>query len=293
MPDSVLIPAPVKATIWRAARARRTSSATGSEGARGGPGFIVLLKRVTILVVDPRRAKRSRGGLCPYTGDGTMRLLEPSSNPANAFVVTFRPRAGMDACGRHVRLTGRASVKGLAMIISQPAWICIESTWQRLIRRESREDVSRSQASAPGEPVIAPDRPAPGHPGAAVVAATVTEPRPEPAAPAAIGPADPQAPLTPDERRARAAALRALALSRGRRFDAAKRAFIKASQLDPLLDLTRVPTFWSLERAAHEAAIDAYVETGRDGDAAILRARVRSTYRPKAVRPRPGPVLSS
>lgn len=90
-------------------------------------------------------------------------------------------------------------------------------------------------------------------------------------------------PLTVRERRARAAALRALALSRTRRFSGAREAFIEASELDPQLDLTRVPMFWSLERAAHEAAIDAYVMTGRADEAVVLRARIRSTYRPRSL----------
>jgi hypothetical protein len=93
------------------------------------------------------------------------------------------------------------------------------------------------------------------------------------------------APLTASERRARAAALRGLALSRQRRFDAAQAAFGEAARLDPLLDLTRTPGFWRLERAAHEAAIAAYEDAGRDRDAAVLRARVSSTFRPKPVRP--------
>jgi hypothetical protein len=87
--------------------------------------------------------------------------------------------------------------------------------------------------------------------------------------------------------------LRALALARGRRFDAAREAFAEAARLDPALDLTRTPHFWKLERAAHEAAIDAYVATGRDGDAAVLRARVRSTYKPKPIRSRQGAALPS
>jgi hypothetical protein len=91
-------------------------------------------------------------------------------------------------------------------------------------------------------------------------------------------------PLTANERRARAAALRALALSRGRRFASAQTAFTEAARLDPDLDLTRIPGFWRLERAAHEAAIDAYDEAGRARDAAVLRAQVRSTFRPKPVR---------
>ncbi|MBW3632013.1 MAG: hypothetical protein KY456_03190 [Chloroflexi bacterium] len=102
----------------------------------------------------------------------------------------------------------------------------------------------------------------------------------------------PATPLSANERRARAAALRALALSRGRRFDAAGAAFAEAARLDPLLDLTRTPTFWTLERAAHEAAVDAYVQAGRERDAAVLRARVQSTFRPKPLRPRQQIVLS-
>jgi hypothetical protein len=99
-------------------------------------------------------------------------------------------------------------------------------------------------------------------------------------------------PLAANERRARAAALRAMALSRERRFDAARAAFAEAARLDPALDLTRTPAFWTLERAAHEAAIEAYARVGRDGDAAVLRARVHSTFRPKPLRTRQPVVLS-
>ena len=107
-----------------------------------------------------------------------------------------------------------------------------------------------------------------------------------------VADATPAAPLSANERRARAAALRALALSRGRRFDAAGLAFTEAARLDPLLDLTRTPAFWTLERAAHEAAIDAYRQAGRERDAAVLRARIQSTFRPKPLRPRQEAVLT-
>jgi hypothetical protein len=63
-------------------------------------------------------------------------------------------------------------------------------------------------------------------------------------------------------------------------------AFTEAARLDPRLDLTRTPAFWKLERAAHEAAIRAYVDAGRERDAAVLRARVHSTFRPKPLRSR-------
>jgi hypothetical protein len=98
--------------------------------------------------------------------------------------------------------------------------------------------------------------------------------------------------LTANERRARAAALRALAFGRARCFDAAEAAFLDAATLDPALDLTRVPTFWSLERAAHEAAIAAYVAAGRSGDASVLRAKVQSVYRPKPLRARSVPAAT-
>jgi hypothetical protein len=103
---------------------------------------------------------------------------------------------------------------------------------------------------------------------------------------------DVAAPLAANERRARAAALRAMAFGRERRFDAARTAFAEAAGLDPLLDLTRTPAFWKLERAAHEAAIDAYLQAGRERDAAVLRARVQSTFRPKPLRPRPQVMVS-
>jgi hypothetical protein len=83
-----------------------------------------------------------------------------------------------------------------------------------------------------------------------------------------------------------------MALSRERRFDAARVAFTEAARLDPVLDLTRTPAFWTLERAAHEAAIAAYAQAGRERDAVVLRARVQSTFRPKALRPRPQVMLT-
>jgi hypothetical protein len=170
------------------------------------------------------------------------------------------------------------------MMISQPAWICLEATWQRLWRRRLTDAEADRVPDAPHQmPPVARKAEDVPRIEAAVAAetalATKTDLSPENAGTAS-------GPLTASERRARAAALRALALSRGRRFDGARAAFTDAALLDPALDLTRTPAFWKLERAAHEAAIDAYEAAGRDRDAAVLRARVRSTFRPKALRPR-------
>ncbi|MGH2618685.1 MAG: hypothetical protein ACRDJC_25945 [Thermomicrobiales bacterium] len=173
------------------------------------------------------------------------------------------------------------------MMISEPALLCLEATWRRLLRRPPDDDMLPiSSATA-----------------LRIDETSRTEPDTSEASGGAIMPAtessrqgvepSPSGPLTADERRARAAALRALALSRGRQFGAARAAFTDAARLDPRLDLTRTPAFWTLERAAHEAAIDAYVDVGRDRDAAVLRARVRSTFRPRALRARPGPILST
>ena len=182
------------------------------------------------------------------------------------------------------------------MMISQPALICLSATWQRLIRQSARRV----------EPAAAQVRHAPTPAGAIQidVEAAIESPLVAQAAGESLAPVaqaqgaaagarvDVAAPLAANERRARAAALRAMALSRERRFDAARAAFAEAAGLDPALDLTRTPAFWKLERAAHEAAIDAYQQAGRDRDAAVLRARIQSTFRPKALRPRPQVVLS-
>lgn len=178
------------------------------------------------------------------------------------------------------------------MMISQPALLCLAATWERMIGRGATE-LERDHAPASWPAVEA----------LGVVAdlemetvATVPElvqaSVPEQSLPEAAQ-ADVSPPLTANERRARAAALRGLAFSRGRRFDAARTAFSEAARLDPLLDLTRVPGFWKLERAAHEAAIDAYQAAGRDRDEAVLRARVRSTYRPRPLRPSAGAAVPS
>jgi hypothetical protein len=166
------------------------------------------------------------------------------------------------------------------MMISQPALLCLEATVHRLVRGAATDRLP--DAARPSDlVVVATSRVESETQSAAPVA------RPEgPSAERAAAPADLEAPLTPNELRARAAALRALALSRGRRFEAARVAFTEAARLDPALDLTRTPAFWKLERAAHEAAIAAYVATGRDRDAAVLRARVNSTFRPRPLKPR-------
>lgn len=201
------------------------------------------------------------------------------------------------------------------MILTQPALLCLSSFWSNLTGRASMREVPASAAPRPAAPP----------PAAIERAASVREERLKHAAQSArlqselptatqeagmvahAGPAkervadlspvsEPAAsgtgPLTANERRARAAALRALAFGRARRFDAAEAAFLHAATLDPALDLTRVPTFWSLERAAHEAAISAYVAAGRSGDAAVLRAKVQSVYRPKPLRTRGVPATT-
>jgi hypothetical protein len=183
------------------------------------------------------------------------------------------------------------------MMISQPAMMCLNATWQRLTGRVTRGAAPAADQPLPGSaPEVIQD-------GVDIAAESLlvttvvgqgeslaAEARDRgPARPARV---DVSMPLAPNERRARAAALRAMALSRERRFDAARAAFTEAARLDPVLDLTRTPAFWTLERAAHEAAIAAYAQAGRERDAAVLRARVQSTFRPKPLRPRPQVILT-
>ena len=182
------------------------------------------------------------------------------------------------------------------MMISQPAVNCLNATWQHLMRRSVREvglDATQVLQMSAMEDTIQNGVEALAE--ASLIAAAVAGESPAPVAREqgpALGPeVDDSAPLAANERRARAAALRAMTLSRERRFDAARAAFAEAAGLDPALDLTRTPAFWKLERAAHEAAINAYLQAGRERDAAVLRARVHSTFRPKPLRPRPQVML--
>jgi hypothetical protein len=89
--------------------------------------------------------------------------------------------------------------------------------------------------------------------------------------------------LTPNEQRARVAAVRGFVRAREERFDDATSAFTEAATLDPRLDLAMIPHFWTLPRGGQQAAIDAYERAGRARDAARLIARVRRTYRLKLV----------
>lgn len=155
------------------------------------------------------------------------------------------------------------------MVISQPAIICFEAATDWVRRGLRRLGLGRDSA-APAATAIA---------AAATLVedgmAGVGEPEVAAAAPSTAEP------LTATERRARAAAWRALLLARQRRFEAARAAFADAARLDPALDLTSVPTFWHLERGAHEAAVDAYEQTGRSREAVALEARLRQIYRPR------------
>jgi hypothetical protein len=194
----------------------------------------------------------------------------------------------------------QAMKRGHAMMISQPALICLNVTWQRLLRRSVRDgEQNAAQALQVQESVLAGAIPGgvdvvaePSLMAAAVGGGESRAPAAREEGRAIPDTVDASTPLAANERRARAAALRAMAMGRERRFDAARVAFAEAAGLDPLLDLTRTPAFWKLERAAHEAAIDAYLLAGRERDAAVLRARIQSTFRPKPVRPRAQVMLS-
>ena len=177
------------------------------------------------------------------------------------------------------------------MMISQPALLCLTATWHRLTgripsdtRTAATPDLAVAVDVAPV--VLNPQSMETSRKDSAEAEDALVVPVARELDQIAVGTPVPAIPLSANERRARAAALRALALSRGRRFDAAGAAFAEAARLDPLLDLTRTPAFWKLERAAHEAAVNAYVQAGRERDAAVLRARVQSTFRPKPLRPR-------
>ena len=176
------------------------------------------------------------------------------------------------------------------MFISQLAVICLATTRVRLLRAltaflpGTRGERSIPRAAQPIA-VLVPSASVPADGNGADGGAPAVEP---------VATADEApAPLSAPERRARATALRGLLLARQRRFDGARAAFAEAARLDPALDLSTVPTFWELERGGHDAVIRAYRDAGRDGDAAVLAARVRQTFRPRIVRASRGSVSTA
>jgi hypothetical protein len=134
------------------------------------------------------------------------------------------------------------------MMISQPALICLNATWQRLMRKSAR-DMEPAVAQALQPHVQEPDLAGAIHDAAgaateqslmaAAVGGESRAPEAREVRQVSSDRVDVSTPLAANERRARAAALRAMALGRERRFDAARVAFAEAAGLDPLLDLTR------------------------------------------------------
>jgi hypothetical protein len=112
---------------------------------------------------------------------------------------------------------------------------------------------------------------------------------------APAGPSDPEPslpPLSAAERRARAVAVSALMRVRDGQFDLARNHFAEAAALDPALDLSTVPGFWTLPHRGQQAAVAAYDLADRTGDAELLAANLRYRFRPKLVRRQPPPLTN-
>jgi hypothetical protein len=97
-------------------------------------------------------------------------------------------------------------------------------------------------------------------------------------------------PLTVEERKARAAAVRGLVNARDGRFEKARSLFGEALSFDPALDLSQIPTFWKLPRGGQDAAVGAYQDAGMQKEAKILSSNLNYHFRPKLVRRRPRPL---
>lgn len=75
-------------------------------------------------------------------------------------------------------------------------------------------------------------------------------------------------------------------LARGGKIPGALEAFITATA-DPHIDLTALPGFWDLPRQGMMVAVRAYEQNQRIRDAAALEARMRTTLRPRVIKPVP------
>lgn len=94
--------------------------------------------------------------------------------------------------------------------------------------------------------------------------------------------ADPDETAAASRREAHSSAARGIHLAQSERLNEARVAFAFAAR-DETIDLTAIPGFWSLSRAAMLVASSAYADVDRFRDASALAAHVRTTYRPRAV----------
>lgn len=91
-----------------------------------------------------------------------------------------------------------------------------------------------------------------------------------------------QSPIGETERRARHSAVHGLYAALAGNVDDASAWFLQAVSVHDI-DLTEIPSFWQMPRAAIESAAVAYECVGRFREAAMVQARLRSEFRPRNV----------
>ena len=142
------------------------------------------------------------------------------------------------------------------------------------------------------EPPLDPPAPGASEPRLRIVSDMPTSPPPAPSLRWRRHPQlrdRPISALPQAQREARQHAVRALYAARTGDLSTARAHFAQAAR-EPSLDLCEVPGFWTLPRAALVAAAEAYEEAGRVREASALHARIRTMFRPRALRPVPGNV---
>jgi hypothetical protein len=96
--------------------------------------------------------------------------------------------------------------------------------------------------------------------------------------------------ISDEERLARRTAVRGLYCAHNGEIEEAFLHFVHALD-ESTIDLTELPSFWQMPRAAILSAADAYEFAGMHREAAVIQARVRTELRPRNVVPmkRPAP----
>jgi hypothetical protein len=90
--------------------------------------------------------------------------------------------------------------------------------------------------------------------------------------------------ISDEERLARRAAVRGLYCAHNGGIEEAFLHFVHALD-ESTIDLTEMPSFWQMPRAAILAAAEAYEVAGKLREAAVIQARVRTELRPRNVVP--------
>ena len=301
MPDSVLIPAPVNAVMARAGRASSISAATAGSRSPGSSRLAGGSSTHASLLQDGLdHASAGHNQSCVRTASMVRCDLwsEPES-PPNRHDVALTPHRRKASPPSTGDALAQPMNRGRPMMISQPAIMCLNATWQRLTgqfgSQGSLPPISRCRVDPRG---TEPGRMSTSRRRDLLVASVVADGESLAAEARDQGTARPARPRCLDAAgRERATCPRRRTAGHGVEPGASlrrRRGRVRGSgQARPGCSISLAhPRSGSWSGRLTRPRSTPISQAGRERDAAVLRARVQSTFRPKPLRSRPQVILS-